>query len=459
MPTPTSNNQPGPKEPLGGLGATAVPPATATSGSTTSEAAASRAFSVEGITQSVSTLRVGKGYLWALSLGQFGLFFALLTPVFVSMSIKATELNPSSPETVVGSVLPFGALGALFANPLFGAISDRTRTRWGRRRPWMVGGVLVFVVALAWLAFAPDVLQLTFAWVLAQVSANAVLATLTASFADNVPEFQRGKASSAIALAQNIAILAGLYLAVYLVGNLPLLFIAPGVLAIVAIVVYSIVARDELPTTPFKPFSWINLISSFWTNPIKHRDFGLAWWGRFLITFGTFMFTTYRLLYMEDQIGLPQSEAVGVVAFGVLLYTIALLVSAALSGWVSDRIQRRKAFVWGSTAMTAVGLVILAHVDTVGGFYFAEIVLGFAFGIYAAIDTALIVDVLPDPERPGKDLGVINIANALPQSLAPAVGLFLLGIGGGGNYTLMLWGAGVAVILGALVILPIKSVR
>jgi MFS family permease len=362
MSTPTSK-----EEPTRGIAGTASPAVTAAAGATATDAAASRAFSVEGITQSVSTVRVGRGYLWGLSFAQFGLFVALLTPVFVSMSIKATELNPTSPETVVGSVLPFGALGALFANPLFGALSDRTRTRWGRRRPWMVGGVVVFVGSLAWLAFSPDVLQLTLAWVLAQVSANAVLSTLTASFADNVPEFQRGKASSVIALAQNIAILAGLYLAVYLVGNLPVLFIAPGVLAIIAVLVYSFVARDDLPTTPVKPFSWINLISSFWTNPIKHRDFGLAWWGRFLITFGTFMFTTYRLLYMQDRIGLPQAEAVGAVAFGVLLYTIALLVSAAVSGWVSDRIQRRKVFVWGSTAMTAVGLVILAHVDSVGG--------------------------------------------------------------------------------------------
>ncbi len=455
MSTPTSK-----EEPQSGLAGTASPPVTAAAGATSTDpAAASRAFSVEGLTQSVSTVRVGRKYMWALSLAQFGLFAALLTPVFVGMTIKATELNPASPETIVGSVLPFGALGALFANPLVGAFSDRTRTRWGRRRPWMVGGVLVFVVALAWIAFAPDVPQLTAAWVLAQVSANAALAALTASFADNVPEFQRGKASSVIALAQNLAILAGLYLAVYLVGNLPLLFIAPGILAIAVILVYSFVARDDLPTTTIKPFSWINLISSFWTNPIKHPDFGLAWWGRFLITFGTFMFTTYRLLYMEDRIGLPQAEAVGVVAFGVLLYTVALLVSAAVSGWVSDRLRRRKVFVWSSTALTAVGLVILAHVDSVGGFYFAEIVMGFAYGIYAAIDTALVVDVLPDPERPGKDLGVINIANALPQSLAPAVGLFLLGIGGGQNYTLMLWGAGVAVLLGALVILPIKSVR
>ncbi|MFJ4172240.1 MFS transporter [Paenarthrobacter sp. NPDC089714] len=405
--------------------------------------------------------RVSGGYIWALGLAQFGLFFALLSPIFVSMSLKATELNPSSPETVVGSVLPLGALGALIGNPLFGALSDRTRTRWGRRRPWILGGILVFVGSLAWIASSGDVLQLALGWLLAQLSANAVFAAITASFADNVPEFQRGKASSAIALAQNIAILAGIYLAVYLVGNLPMLFIAPGIFAIIAVLVYCFVAKDELPAEPLKRFTWTNLVSSFWTNPIKNPDFGWAWWGRFLMTFGTFMFTTYRVLYMEDHIGLAQADAVAAVAFGVLLYTIALLVSAAISGWASDRFGRRKVFVWTSTALTAAGLVLLAHAGTVEMFYLAEIILGFAYGVYVAIDTALIVDVLPNPDRPGKDLGVINIANALPQSLAPVVGLWLLHAGStsGGNYTLMLWGAGFAVLLGALVIFPIKSVR
>jgi len=164
---------------------------------------------------------------------------------------------------------------------------------------------------------------------------------------------------------------------------------------------------------------------------------------------------------MQDHIGLDVQSATSAVAFGVLLYTIALMVSAALSGWASDKLARRKVFVWGSTALTAVGLVVLAHSDTVGMFYVAEIIMGFAFGIYTAIDTALIVDVLPNADRPGKDLGVINIANALPQSLAPAAGLFLLHVGStaGENYTLMLWGAGVAVLLGAIAVFPIKSVR
>ncbi|GAA3342624.1 MFS transporter [Curtobacterium pusillum] len=442
MSTPRSNEE-------RGIASTAMP-----------ESTAAAALAAEGITQPVATQKVTGGYLWGLSLAQFGLFAALLTPVFVSMSLKASQINPAHPEVVVGAVLPIGAFGALLANPLAGALSDRTRTRWGRRRPWMVGGLVVFLASLVWLAFATDQLQLTIGWLVAQISANAVFAALTASFADNVPELQRGKASSVIALAQNVAILAGIYLAVYLVGNIPVLFIAPGILAVVLILIYCFVAKDELPTYRLKKFTWLNLISSFWTNPIKNPDFGFAWWGRFLITFGTFMFTTYRLLYMQKHLGLEEGAAVSAVAFGVLLYTIALMAAAAVSGWVSDRIARRKVFVWASTALTAVGLVILAHADSVGTFYVAEVIMGLAYGVYTAIDTALVVDVLPNADRPGKDLGVINIANALPQSLAPAVGLWLLGVGGTGqNYTLMLWGAGISVLLGALVIFPIKSVR
>lgn len=408
----------------------------------------------------ISTQRVGKGYLTALFLAQFGIYVAILSPVFVSLQLKAQEMNPDDPASVIGAVLPFGALGALVSNPLFGSLSDRTRTRWGRRRPWLLAGIVGLTLSLVWVSVSTSVLMLTFAWLFCQLASNAAYAALVASLADNVPEEQRGRASSVLALAQNISVLAGTYLAVFLVSNLPLLFIAPGVVGIVLVVVYVFVTPDHLPTTPVKPFSVAQIAGTFWTNPLKHPDFGLAWWSRFLITMATFMFTTYRLLYMQDQIGLSAVDAVGAVALGVLLYTIALFVSLTFSGWLSDRLRRRKVFVAGSTLLFAVGLIILAHAETVGVFYFAEIVLGFAYGIYAAVDTALTIDVLPNPDRPGKDLGVINIANSLPQSLAPALGLLLLGLGAAeDNYTALLWGAGIIALIGAAAVVPIKSVR
>lgn len=411
-------------------------------------------------TTEVPVKRASNLYFTGLGLAQFGIFIAILAPVIISMQLKAQEINPADPASVVGSVLPIGALGALIGNPVFGALSDATRTRWGRRKPWLLAGILGLLGGLFWVSVSSSVLELTFAWLICQLASNAASATLIASFADNVPENQRGKGSSIFALAQNVSILAGIYGAVLLADNLPLLFLLPGVVGVVLVTIYVFITPDKLPERDQRPFSLKRIIATFWTNPIKYPDFGLAWWSRFLITFASMLFTTYRYLYMTDHLGLDSSVALTAVANGILFYTIALLLASVVSGWLSDRLGRRKVFVAGSTLLFGVGLVMLAFADGVGAFYIAEVVLGLAYGVYAAVDTALVVDVLPDPEKPGKDLGVINIANSLPQSLAPALGLVLLGVGGAtGNYVALLWGAGVIAVLGALVVLPIRGVR
>lgn len=410
-------------------------------------------------TTPVSARPVRNWQLAALGIAQFGIFVAILSPVFVSMQLKAQELNPGNPAAVIGAVLPIGAIGALIGNPLFGALSDRTKSRWGRRRPWLLGGIVALLAGLTWVSLSTSVFMLTIAWLVCQLASNAASAALIASFADNVPQIQRGRGSSVLALSQNVSILAGTYGAVLLVNNLSVLFIAPGVIGVACVAVYVLITPDRRPATPAPPFSFARLIGTFWTNPIKHPDFGLAWWSRFCMILSTFMFTTYRLLYMQHQMGLDAQKAVTAVANGVLFYTIALLLGSVVSGWLSDKLHRRKIFVAGSTVVFGIGLVILAFAGSVHVFYIAEIIMGIAYGIYAAVDTALVVDVLPDPDRPGKDLGVMNMANSLPQSLAPALGLLLLGIGGGNNYPVLLWGAGIVAVIGAAVVIPIRGVR
>ncbi|MBT2501721.1 MFS transporter [Curtobacterium sp. ISL-83] len=411
-------------------------------------------------TTAVATARVSNWYIAAIGLAQFGIFIAILSPVMVSMQLKAQVLNPDNPAAVLAVVLPIGTIGAVIGNPLWGMLSDRTRTRWGRRRPWLLGGSIVLALGLAWVSVAPDVTTLAIAWLVCQLGSNAAFAALVANFADNVPEHQRGKASSVLGLAQNVSILAGTYVAAWFAWSLPLVFILPGLFGVLCVVVYVIVTPDRLPENRPKPFRFTTLVSTFWTNPIRNPDFGFAWWSRFLITLASFLFTTFRLLYMEDHLKLPTSAAVPAVATGVLIYTIALFVAIAFSGWLSDKLNRRKVFVAGSTLLFGVGLVVLAFANDVGHFYVAEGIMGFAFGIYVAVDNALIVDVLPDPEKPGKDLGVINIANSLPQSFGAAIGLFFLSIGGGTqNYPALLWAAGIIALIGAVVVLPIKKVR
>jgi MFS family permease len=287
------------------------------------------------------------------------------------------------------------------------------------------------------------------------------LAPFIATISDQVPTFQRGSISALLGIAQNVGILGGTYLAQIFADQLVILFVVPSIFAIGAMLLFAFILPDQRLRVKPPAMTTGEWISTLWVNPVKHRDFAFAWWSRFLITLATFMFTAFRLFYMQDRLGLSLEDAPAAVSTGVLIYTIALVASGWVAGKISDRLGRRKIFVAGSTLLFAAGTVLLAHVDSVAGFYVVEAVLGVAFGIYVGVDLALVVDVLPNPDDAGKDLGVFNMANALPQSAAPALGAALLAFGSANNqnYDLLLYSAGAAALIGALVVLPIKKVR
>ena len=142
---------------------------------------------------------------------------------------------------------------------------------------------------------------------------------------------------------------------------------------------------------------------------------------------------------------LSEGEAARAIATGILIYTAVLVLAGWAAGAVSTELGKRDA-VASSTLLFGVGVAMLAHADSLAAFYWVEAIMGLAYGIYMSVDMALILEVLPNPDDSGKDLGVFNMANAIPQSAAPFMGSLLLGVGAGAgsagpNYTLMLWTA------------------
>lgn len=408
-----------------------------------------------------------KSYVAWLLLAQLFFFIALLGPAIVGIGIKIQSLVadgaiPENGGTAAAAVLGgFGALFATIANVVFGRLSDRTTSRLGRRRIWIVAGTVIMTIAFVVMALAPSLLVAVVGWSLAQLGANMTLAPFIATIADQVPRFQRGKITAALGIAQNVGILGGTYVAQWFADQLFIMFVAPSILAIAVMVVFAVVLPDRrLPVKPPRA-TLRDWGETFWVSPRKHPDYGLAWWSRFLITFASFGFTTFRFFYLLNHIEVEEAQIPGVISTSVLIYTIALVAVSYLSGWLSDRIGRRKVFVWSSTALFAVGTFALIFVDDVGTFFVLEAILGIAYGMYVGVDLALVVDVLPNPDDSGKDLGVFNIANALPQTIAPLIGGFLVYFGdpSGNNYALWFSVCAVAAIIGALVIFPIKKVR
>lgn len=365
-------------------------------------------------------------------LAQLFFFIALLGPAIVAIQVKVMAMFPNNnPAQVdaVATIAGLGALGALFANVIFGQISDRTTWAWGRRRPWLVIGIVTMAVGLAMMGLFNTVPLVAAGWLIGQIGANATLAPFVAVISDQISETQRARVSSWISIAQNLAVLIATYLAQGLATRLPLLFIGPAIPAILFMTWFAFVLPDK--RMPVKPprFGFVEMLKTFWVNPIAHPDYALAWWGRFLITFASFSFT--------------------------------LMTASFVGGWLSDMFHRRKVFVMLASVLFGIGTALLAHTTTVGMFYCVEAIMGLAYGIYVAVDLALVVDVLPNPDNAGKDLGVFNIANALPQSLAPYIAPFFLAIGSINktNYPALCYMAGVCAIIGGLLVIPIKKVK
>ncbi|MET0830266.1 MAG: MFS transporter, partial [Microbacterium sp.] len=170
--------------------------------------------------------KVNARYIWFMVLAQFGVFMAFITPLAISLSIKVNALAPAH-EEYLGYITGAGALFVMLTAPFMGVWSDRTRTRIGRRRPFMIGGMVVGVVSLVVMGLAPSVLILGFGWVLAQWGWGTVLSNLQISTADRLPESQRGKVAGLAGFATQVAPVFGVILTVGLTGDPLLLFLVP----------------------------------------------------------------------------------------------------------------------------------------------------------------------------------------------------------------------------------------
>jgi MFS family permease len=398
---------------------------------------------------------VSRRWVASVTLAGVGLWAGFFGPIQVLLAQQAAVVSPDHKEFVFGVVTGAGSAVSVVANPLFGALSDRTTSRFGRRMPWVVGGALLGAVALVLLATARSVPTLVLGWSLAQASLNAMFAALTATVPDLVPVRERGAVGGWVAVSQTLGIVGGVGIATA-TGGIAAGYYATAAAVVVLAMPYVLGSRDlPLPPSLRPAFSVRELVGSFWISPSRHPDFAWAWLTRFLVNLGNSLGTLLLYFYLQDAVRYPDPEA-GVLVLTVV-YAVFIVVSTVVFGRWSDRLGRRKVFVVVSGAVTGLGALILALVPTWPGALAGAVVFGIGYGVYLSVDFALCTEVLPAAEARAKDLGVINVAVALPQVFAPFVGSFLVA-SAGGYVTLYVVACGVC-LLGSVLVRNIHGVR
>lgn len=396
-------------------------------------------------------------YTLGMPIAMLGLYIALLPPVLVAMALKVAEIAPDNQAGVLGLALGVGAFAAMVANPLAGRFSDRTYGRLGMRRPWIIGGTVVGFAGLVVVATTTYTVVLVIAWGVTQIAYNATIAALTAVLPDHVTRSQRGRVAALLGLAQNLALVGGTFL-VQLFSTSATQMIIPGAIGSIVVVLYALVFRDRVLTNrPTSKLGIGQLFGSFVFNPVKHPDLGWAWLTRFLMVAAQYTAVSYLTYFLRDDIGVDSDHVANAVFQGTLWNVVGIVLTSLIAGWLSDKLGRRKLFVAVAGIVGVVGLVIIALAPSLGMVLVGEFVMGAGMGVFYAVDLALITDVLPSDEDNAKDLGVVNIAQALPQSIVPAAAPGVIALTGG--YSGFFITGAVVGLLGIASVSRIRGVR
>jgi MFS family permease len=407
--------------------------------------------------------RVRPFFVSAYTLAYFGVWMALLTPPTVTLALRVASLDPANKAAHLSWILGLGAIVATFANPIAGLLSDRTTSRLGRRRPWLIGGMVVGLLGLYTIAVG-NITLILIGWCVAQLGFNAVLAAIVAILPDQVPTQQRGSVSGMLGVCLQLGIVAGVYSAKLAHQSMLLMFMVPGVIAATLVALLAVVLKDRhnLQGT-LAPLDLLGFLKSFRLDVHSSSDFLWAFASRFLLYMGLATLLTYQVFYLLDKLRVPADSIPDALVQSTFVTTVTMVLASVTSGWLSDRWHRRKIFVLSAALIYAAGLALIAIAATFHGFLIGIAICGTGQGVYFAVDLALVTEVLPNQESAaGKDLGIYNLANVLPQSVAPAIAPIFLSIGAAGlanNYSALFSAAAAFTVLGALAIIPIRAVR
>ena len=421
------------------------------------------AVEVAAIDKARPTQPVTSRFIAAFTLAQIGAFVSFMPLLQVLLPLKAESIDSVDKAVVLSQVAIYGSLVASAANLLAGAISDRTTSRFGRRRPWMVVGAVGTVASYLMIMAAHTTLQLMAGVICFQLAFNMLFAALLAVLPDRVPDAQKGRVAAFLSLGHPIGAMAGAVLVGGMLVSEGARYLAIALVLLIAIAPFAFGLDDKpLPVEERQPFGWRAFLGGLWVNPAAHPDFGLAWISRFMVLVAITLTQSYMLYYLQDALHysrlFPGQRAEQGLALLTIVATCANVTCAMIGGMLSDRLRRRKLFAAGAALTLAGAMLVFSTVPPWPVVMAGFLIFGCGAGCYYAVDIALVSQVLPSQKNAGKDLGVINLANTLPQALAPILALLCLGPQHVNYHALYLVAAGLATA-GGLAILPIRGVR
>ena len=402
-------------------------------------------------------------FVW-LGLYWFAMSFHWGTLLTVVIPAEVLRFVPESQKGFyLGFLFAAGASMATVVSPISGALSDRSTLPMGRRRPFVVAGVLLNCLGLVAMRSAP-----TYAWyvggvLVVQAATNFAGGAFNGLIPDKIPQSQRGLASGVMGFLMMLGTISGALLAGHLVGRgqTPAVYVIDIVVFLTCTALMGWQVKED-PLRAAPPFALRAFARSFWIDPRRYPDFGWMFLTRGLVMLGFYTLISFLQFFVKDTLRLTVREAAHITGILSAITIASGAVVVLVAGWLSDRIGRKGIVSTAGVflALTSAGLLSRPPYSTLVGI---AVLFGIGYGAFTSVDWALAIDVLPARGSVAQDLGIWGIANTLPQVLAPIIAGPLLDVFNrrtpNFGYSVVFAMAIVYVMLGSIFIWRIKGAR
>lgn len=399
--------------------------------------------------------------LWGLlvtlgiSYASYCVLLAATTAIF--LALQAQRIGGKGAVGTLAVTIAIGAVVGMAAGPIAGTLADRTRTRIGGRAPWILFGSTLMFVAMILMSFATSLVELVVYWCLIQVATSFITTPVSAHVPDRVPEARRGRFSAVMGVMQMVGGLSGQVIAARFTDTLVLGFFVVGAIPFLAGILFVVVNRRSNVGEPKPPLHLKAVLRTYWVNPKKHPNFAWVFLGRFLAYVGYYPQTAFTLYILQSYVGLGKAGAVAVIPWLGVAGVAGGVLGTPLAGLLADRIKRTKPLIFLGAFFVVLGLAVPWIWPTTASIIALAFLSALGTGIYNAVDFVLITKVLPSDMDTGKDLGIMNIANVLPQTLGVLIGGATVTIFGG--YGALFPVCMMSVVLGALALFAVRNVK
>lgn len=396
-----------------------------------------------------------KRLVTAVIIGYTFLSVALLTPALVLLSVRVINLDPENYTTTFGLCSAFGTVFAIFGPPIGGALGDRTRLAFGRRKTWLVIGGVLGAIGMLLMGLSHSILYVIIGWIIVQFFYNIAGASFAGLMPDQVPVSKRASYSGLIGIVQPLGVLIGMILAALLNKDYPaFLWILLAIMGIAGPVITCLLIRD----TPANPVphakkSLIRTLSSIYPSPRKYPNYTKAIFLKIFVLMG-YGSTAYLTIMLAKRLGMSGDEAGHVVS---LINIAALFFTAMMSivgGILSDKFKKQRPFICMGAIFIIIGLLFDMMATSIPIVVIGSVMVALGFGLFNSSDAALVMRVLPNMDNAGKDVGIMASANNLQGVLIPMLAPMLLGIG---SWYAFFGGVSIFVILGIIILYTIPE--